>query len=265
MDRLRWLLRSSWSRRSDPAESPRAARRRRWYRAARRTLAAVVAVYLAILMFPEMLFAHHLHHRNFHVYSETAIDPAIIPILDRAAALMARSALDDTAMEHRLFLCDGPLKRRFLTPMTRGAFGATYSGLLGRNTILGRTDVAANRVFRDATLNNRRPLDAVIAHERIHALMGSHYGDLACLLMPTWKKEGYCEYIAGSPSFGIEEGKRLLREGRDDPSGPFRYFQYTMMVKYLMDIEKLDLDEVVAREFDPAELLARMRPHVDRL
>jgi hypothetical protein len=40
------------------------------------------------------------------LYSEIAIDPSIIPILDEAAALLARSPLGDAGMEHRLFACN---------------------------------------------------------------------------------------------------------------------------------------------------------------
>jgi hypothetical protein len=189
----------------------------------------------------------------------------MVPILDEAAGLMARSSLDDPRMSHRLFLCDSSLRWRLLAPTCRGAFGATHAAVLRRNTILSRTDVAANLVFRDAAHHDRRPLSAVIAHERIHALMDRHLGDLACLSIPDWKKEGYCEYIGGSPSFGIDEGKRLIRQGRVEDSGPFRYFRYWLMVKYLMDIERVGIDEVVAREFSPDEILAKVRQHIDRL
>jgi hypothetical protein len=137
--------------------------------------------------------------------------------------------------------------------------------VLRRNTILSRTDVTANLVFRDAALHDRRPLSAVIAHERIHALMDRHFGDLACLSIPVWKKEGYCEYIAGSPSFDVDEGKRLIRKGQAEAVGPFRYFRYRMMVKYLLDVEGLDIQEIVARDFSPDEVVAKVRQQIDRL
>ena len=92
-----------------------------------------------------------------------------------------------------------------------------------------------------------------------------HFGDLACLSIPDWKKEGYCEYIGGSPSFDVDEGKRVIRRGQTEAVGPFRYFRYRLMVKYLMDIEGLDIDEIVAREFSPDEVMAKVRQHIDRL
>ncbi len=168
-------------------------------------------------------------------------------------------------MEHRLFLCNGSFRRRLLAPRTHVSFGTTYTVLLRRNTILNRTDVPANLIFRDAPTRNRRSLSSVIAHERVHALMDHRYGDLTCQRLPDWKKEGYCEYIAGSPTFDIEEGKRLVRRGEVDPSAPFRYFRYWLMVKYLMDIEKLDIDTIIARDFDPDEILASVRQHIESL
>src|SRR5271157_473940 len=101
MGRLHWLrlnprLLAIWApaRRIRP-RCPKAERRRRWFRAARRTIAAVLSGYLLILIFPELLFAHHLRHRNFHVYSEIPIDRGVIAVLDEAATLMARSSLDE--------------------------------------------------------------------------------------------------------------------------------------------------------------------------
>jgi hypothetical protein len=222
-------------------------------------------VYLLILIFPEPLFAYHLRHRNFHVYSEVPIVPQLTAIIDEAAKLMQRSSLDVPGMEHRLFLCNSPVKRRLLAPRSYVSFGTTYTVLLRRNTILNRTDVPANLVFRDAPDRNRRPLSSVIAHERIHALMDHRYGDLACYRLPDWKKEGYCEYIAGSPSFDEDEGKRLVRRGEVDGSAPFRYFRAWLMVKYLIEVEKCHIDEIVARAFNTDGVLAKVRQHIDDL
>jgi hypothetical protein len=91
-------------------------RRRRRASAVSVVLGAPVLAYLLILIFPEVLFAHHIRHRNFDVYSEIPLDAKIIPILDEAATLMERSPLNDPGMEHRLFLCDTPFKRRWLAP-----------------------------------------------------------------------------------------------------------------------------------------------------
>jgi hypothetical protein len=84
---------------------------------------------------------------------------------------------------------------------------ASDCGSLRPNRILNQTDVPVNLVFRDTARHDRRPLGAVIAHERVHAMMGRHFGDLTCPSVPDWKQKGYCEYIGGSPSSMSNEGK----------------------------------------------------------
>ncbi|HWE39359.1 MAG TPA: hypothetical protein VG406_22605 [Isosphaeraceae bacterium] len=162
-------------------------------------------------------------------------------------------------------LCNSSSRRRFFTPRGGGSFGTTYSVVLGGNTFLNRVDVAGGVVFREAPDHGRRPLVGVIAHERVHALLERRYGALACSRMPTWKIEGYCEYVGGGTTIDAEEGKRLVRERRRDESGPARYFRHFIMVKYLLDVEGLDVDAVMAREFDEAEVLERVQGSLNRL
>ena len=45
--------------------------------------------------------------------------------------------------------------------------------------------------------NNARSLSGVIAHEITHLLIRKKFGYWRNLTMPTWKKEGYAEYVAG--------------------------------------------------------------------
>jgi hypothetical protein len=238
-------------------------RRGGWARAGRLTPPMIATAYLLLLAYPGILFAHHTSRGSFHVSSDAPIDPRIAEVLDDAAARLARSPLADPGMEHRLYICNTALRGWLLFPRGRGAFGTTYS-LLG-NTILNRVDIPANLVYRVAPRHERRPLGAVIAHERMHALMARRYGTIACWRMPAWKTEGYCEFVGGDPSFGVEEGKWLIREGRGEDSGPIRYFRYYAMVKYLLEVEGLTIDEVVSREFEEDQLLVKVRGSIDHL
>jgi hypothetical protein len=236
---------------------------RRVVRAGRLALPAIAAAYLLLLAFPDVLFAQQVTHGAFRVASDEPIDARIAAVLDAAAARLARSPLDDPRMEHRVYLCNTPLRWRLLAPLARGAYGTTYA--LSGHSVLAHVDIPANLAYREGPRYNRRPLDSLIAHERMHALMDRRYGVIACFRMPAWKKEGYCEFVAGHPSFDVEEGRRLIREGKEEDFGPFRYFRYYAMVKYLLDVERLSIDEVVSRQFDEAELMGKVRMSIDRL
>lgn len=238
---------------------------RPWARLANRASGILLAIYLLILAFPGALFAHHLTAGRFQVRSDEPIGPEMSAILGRAADRLGRSPIDDPDMEHRIFLCRGRALRTFLAPLQAKAFGATYPWPLRRNTILNRAIVAENLATCDAPANNRRPLDAVIAHERTHALIGRHFSDLRAWTFPAWKSEGYCEYVAGHPSFDVAEGRRLVASGMDDPSPSFLYFRYGLMVRYLIDVEHVRVDQLFGQAFEADRVMERVRSHLDEL
>lgn len=251
----RGILSRIFGRRTGPTSRPRGWRR--WASPWRSLPVAAALAYGLLMFFPGVLFAYRASYRNFEVYSDTPIGPGLSAVLDVAASRLAASGLDDLGMTHRLFLCADPFRRTLLSPRSGGAFGST-SPITG-HTILNRADVAADRVMRDASTNNVRPLSAVVAHERTHALLTRRFGVWDSFRMPNWKQEGICEYVAGHPSFPVDEGRRLIREGRDGDSHSFRYVRAYLMVKYLVEVEGLTLDEVAARPLDEAEVLARLR------
>ncbi|MHC5537713.1 hypothetical protein ACYOEI_05715, partial [Singulisphaera rosea] len=133
------------------------------------------------------------------------------------------------------------------------------------NTVLNRAEIPADLVFRKSSGQDRRPLSSVIAHERVHALLLAHYGPWRYYRIPTWKNEGYCEYVAGAPSFDLDEGRRLIREGRESPAPAFGYLQAYFMVKYLLDVEHRTVDDLMAKDFDEVGLHAKLRGAIDRL
>ena len=71
--------------------------------------------------------------------------------------------------------------------------------------------------------------------------------------------------IAGSPSFDVKEGKRLLQAGLTDPSPALRYFRYGMMVRYLVEIEGVDFESLMNQQFDTEVIIDKFKSHLDRL
>jgi hypothetical protein len=219
--------------------------------------------YGGLFAFPSVLFAHHVARGPFEVWSDVPIDPAIEGVLDDAERMLAKSPLHDPAMRHHVYLCNTPIRRALFAPGKGGSFGVTYA-IVG-HSMLNQSDVASNVVFRDATKHDRRPLSAVIAHERMHALIARRYGTIGSRLLPDWKVEGYCEVVAGGSSMDPEEGRKLIHEGKFDGPGPIRYFRYRLMMQYLLEVEGRGVDEIMRGEFDEARVMADVRRSLDRL
>jgi len=68
------------------------------------------------------------------------------------------------------------------------------------------------------------------------------------LMMPAWKKEGYAEYIGGE-TLSYDAGVKLWKANPKDATG-YQYFKYMMLVKYLLETEKLSVDDLFNRDFD---------------
>lgn len=73
------------------------------------------------------------------------------------------------------------------------------------------------------------------------------------MMTPIWKDEGYCEYIAGETTLSFDEGLRLWKENPND-SSRYDYFKYHQMVKYLLQKERISIEELFTKNFDEKEL-----------
>jgi hypothetical protein len=233
----------------------RAARARsKAYKVLRTTVMVIVAAYLFTISFPQYLFAHELSYRNFQVYSRQPLDEHIYKVLDDAEVRLSKSTIYDPESRRRVFLTNSHGMYAFLSNKAFRSFANSVPMI--NNIIINKSDVTRDMVFLNRPEHNKRSLSGVVAHEVAHLFIRKKVGVLRASLMPTWKNEGYCEYVAGDITITYEEGVRLWKESPDDDS-KYRYFKYQMMVKYLLETERLSIEEVFSRDFDLKDLEAK--------
>jgi hypothetical protein len=98
----------------------------------------------------------------------------------------------------------------------------------------------------------------VIAHEVTHNSIRKRFGLVNSFTsLPNWKDEGYCEYVAGETTISYEEGVRRWKANPDDHA-TYAYFKYHQMVRYLLDVEKISVEELFSRDFNEKELEAKV-------
>jgi len=222
----------------------------RAYRTARYLFVSLAAVYFLLLIFPQVLFAHETSYANAAVYSREPLDQNIRTVLDKAEARLATSEINTAEVKPRVFLTNSYRLYSFLSLYIGGnSFGKGYPLLPTNNVFINQTDVARDLVFRKAPANNERSLSGVIAHETTHLLIRRRYGYWRNFSMPTWKKEGYAEYVAGGTTLSYETGLKMWKENPKDGTG-YQYFKYYMLVKYLLEHDKLSVDDLFNRDFD---------------
>jgi len=216
--------------------------------------AAGAAAYVLILMFPQVFFANELAHKGLTAYSRSTLDPSMESILDSAQARLEAAAIYDPEIHPRIFLCESHGFYSFLSAGIRaGSFGKTFAALPSENVFINQSDPRQNLVFRKAPTDNQRKLDEVIAHEATHLLLRKKLGFLENITAPRWKKEGYCEYVAGGSTLSEEEGVRRWKASPDDDSH-YRYFKYRMLVKHLLETKAMPVEEFFAQKIDLAAL-----------
>ena len=75
-------------------------------------------------------------------------------------------------------------------------------------------------------------------------------------MVPTWKNEGYCEYIAGDTTITLEEGIRRWRGNPQDDAN-YRFIKYQLMVQHLLEREGVTVDDLFNKSWDEKALAER--------
>lgn len=228
------------------------------YRAGRYVFLSLAAAYLLLLIFPQVLFAHEVSYKNFTVYSREPLDGSVYAMLGKVETRLAASPLNTPEVKPRIFLTGDQWLYSALSLYTGGnSFGKGLPMLPTSNVFINDADVARDLVFRKAPINNQRSLSGVVAHEITHLLIRKKFGYVKNIAMPAWKKEGYAEYIAGGSTLDYETGVRLWKANPNDGTG-YLYFKYYMAVKYLLETEKLSVEELFTRDIDLPTLEAKV-------
>lgn len=230
-----------------------------------RTLNPVIALfgvlYLLILCFPEAVFAHSLSYKHFQVYATTLVTPRIRAVLDETDRKLTASPINDPSITHHLFLCPNRAAFGALYPV--GVHALAFNVPVVHNIFVRPANISQDIFLRDegparaSILNGTRTLGGTLAHECTHTLLENRFGFVGCRAMPAWKNEGYCDYVADQHAYDAVLGLSLLRRRRSDPAPAFVYFKYWLAVKYLMDVRKLTVDQLISDTESLDEVVAK--------
>lgn len=210
--------------------------------------------YLLLLTFPQALFAYSTEHGKFRVYSRETLDESLVQVLDKAEEKLKVSPIYDAEERRDIYLTGGHGTYAFLSHKAYNSFANSVPFV--NNIFINKTDVAADRVIMNRAFSNTRSLSGVVAHEVTHLFIRKRFGAITAWTFPTWKHEGYCEYIAGDTTITLEEGIRRWRERPDDDTN-YRFIKYQLMVRHLLEREGVTVDELFKNSFDEREVAAR--------
>jgi hypothetical protein len=232
-------------------QKKRARRIYKWFS----TMAASLAfMYLLLLYFPQPLFAYSTQYGNLNIHTREPLPPETEKVVAAAQERLKRVPFYTTDKTRQIYLTGGFKMYGLLSHKAYRSFANSLPFV--NNIMVNKTDVAADRVFLDREKNNSRSLSGVMAHEVTHLLIRERYGSIAAAMVPTWKNEGYCEYIAQDTTIPFDEGIRLWREYPNDDTN-YRYIKYQAMVRYLLEVENVTVDDLFTKAFDEKEVAAK--------
>lgn len=223
------------------------------YKIVRSALLLFAAAFLFLLVYPQILFAHEVRYKNFTVYSRQPLDPGIYTVLDKVEAQLSASPINDVNVEPKIFLTNSQRLYSLLSLyISWNSFGRGYPLLPTNNVFINEADVSRDLVFRKAATGSQRSLSGVISHEITHLHIRNKFGYVRNFTSPTWKKEGYAEYVAGGSTLDYESGVKLWKASPNDGTG-YQYFKYYLTVKYLLETDKLTVEDLFNRDIDQTQ------------
>jgi hypothetical protein len=141
----------------------------------------------------------------------------------------------------------------FFALFSRKAFAVNYP--ITQNIFLSKSSITENSILRNGKENNKRTLSGVIAHETTHSLLENNLGIVKYKLLPSWKNEGYCDFIANESSFNKQKGLQDICNYKDNSDIPsFKYFKYRIITEYLFEERKITLEKFLNDDFELEEI-----------
>lgn len=223
---------------------------KKFQKAVKISLTSLIAIYILLILFPQLLFANKIEYKSFEVYYHNTInEQKLKSVLDVSEKLLEGSELKSNSETQKLFLTESYNEFTFFALLSKNAFAVNYPVV--QNIFLTKSDLSKNLITRNNKSNNRRTLSGVIAHETIHSLLENKLGVVKFKLLPTWKVEGYADFIAKESSFSTENGLKLICNNDENISSrSYKYFNYRIFTQYLLERRNTELKEFLKNEFE---------------
>jgi hypothetical protein len=202
--------------------------------------AAVAALsFVALVFWPDALFAFSLSSDKIVVASDRPIPPAGgLRVLHDCEGLLERSPLKAQERKYRLYVTNADWRNRLLFLPDPPAWGLAYAYPYGGNAFISGADFETGRVVHWGYVGTPpRTLAYLCAHELTHIIMAEHAG-LARFKVPQWVREGFADYVGIENRQSFEELRDALGERPVDVPMMVRYGSYPrlrLLVTYFIE------------------------------
>ena len=231
-------------------------------------VAIIALVLVALITWPNPLFAFSLGAGKLTVVSDHPIPPAGgQQFLRDCERLLERSPLKAMRREYRLYVTNEDWRQRLFFIPHREAWGFAWYYDSGGHAFLSGADFKTGQVVHWGYIGTPpRTLAYLCAHELTHVIAWEHIG-LDRLHVPRWVWEGLADYV------GIENRetfKQLQDALGDRPvDTPMRikygsYPRYRLLVTYFVEKQGWSIDQLLHTRLTEDEATEIMRADATR-
>jgi hypothetical protein len=221
----------------------------------------VVILYVLILIFPQFLFANKFEYKNFTVYYHNEENEKDLKaVLDKSIELLAKTELFNQKVKQKIYLCNEHSEFNFFAPMAKTALAVNYPII--NNIFITKSSFFDDRILKINEEKNlkARTLSGIIAHETTHSLLENELGIIKNKFLPTWKMEGFCDFIANESSYDEKIGlNNICNDINVEYSPTFQYFKYRLYATYLLKDKNISLNSFLNDDFDVKILEAEIK------
>ena len=230
--------------------------RKKWALSALASGGFLILGIVVLVLNPGVLYAHQTTTRQYTIYHDRPLDPALLLRLEQARHLVRTSEVFDNALRLEVCLNDGSRYPGLIQTLWSPAFAW---GFYNKVVLNGEVQAEANRLSLRAYAWN---LTSLLAHEMTHCYQFHHFGwwhSNPQARYPTWKWEGYAEYVARHPrgQQGLQQNMARLQQAEqtapdrwdiqlaDSSSTSREYFTYGVLTEYCLDIKRMTFQQVL--------------------
>ena len=213
----------------------------------------IAGLLLIIILNPILTYAHKTTHKHFSIYHNKVIDPILISTLDQATLLLETSEFYNNNLKFDICLNDGATYPTIIKTVRGQAFAW---GFYDKVVMQGTMNCKANFVELNGYKWN---LTQLLAHEMTHCLQFDKLGLIKSnpiANIPTWKWEGYAEYVSRQNADQKDLSKnieRFIATGKnnweikfaDGTITPREYYSYWILVQYCLDVKKMSYQQLL--------------------
>ena len=221
------------------------------------TLLGAAAVWLALILHPQPLFAYSAQRANVVLYTRAPLPPQTGPLLDEVVRRISRSPIYDGRRIHHVFLCDTRTLFGFLTLNSYRAGGVAHAEL-GGNVFIRPFSIERGTVTGPSgqEKTGERTLAYFIAHEVTHAMTADRTGRWRYRQLSAFQLEGYADHVGFGRPLDLAREREALRGDEPDMS-PRRsglYKRYELLVAYLLERRGLTVDQLLAARLEQRQI-----------